>query len=62
MKVKSESDFEGLINGFRAGIPNAPIDVAGITKMFNLINQSGGSKLFGGIKELPKGLFVDEKK
>jgi len=30
--------------------------------MFNLINQTGGSKLFGGIKELPKGLFVDEKK
>lgn len=58
MRVKTEAEFQELIAGFRAGIPqNALVDEAAANKMLQIMAQLGGAELVGDLSELPQGVF-----
>ncbi|MGB7241154.1 MAG: ABC transporter substrate-binding protein [Sulfitobacter sp.] len=59
MNAKSDAQFEGLKDGFRAGIPaRGPIDEAAADRMLQLMVQLGGEKLLGSATSLPEGTFL----
>ena len=57
MKANSDSDFEFLVNGFRAGVPTEPVNLKSVQAMLNIMSKSGGDKLVGDLRTLPDGLF-----
>ncbi len=60
MKAKSDSQFEALKNGFRAGIPTVgQVDEDSARRMFNLMAELAGEELVGKATELPDGIFVN---
>lgn len=60
MKVKSDAEFDALVAGFRAGIPNpGPVDEAAAARMLDLMARLGGEDLLGPVSELPAGVFHD---
>lgn len=60
MNAKSDSEFEALKAGYRAGIPAADsVDEAAASKLLSIMARIGGRELVGEATELPKGLFVN---
>ena len=57
MKAKTDSDFEFLVNGFRAGVPTKPVNLASVQEMLNIMSKSGGDQLVGDLTTLPDDLF-----
>ena len=57
MKVKTDSDFEFLIAGFRAGIPRKPPNLKSVQEMLSIMSKVGGDRLVGDLKTIPEGLF-----
>lgn len=58
MRVKTDSEYQALISGFRAGIPSGkPIDMKAANRFFDLMVQYGGHKLVGDATHLPDGVF-----
>ena len=59
MRVESDSEFNALVAGFRAGIPApGPVDEAAADRMLRLMADLGGEELLGSATELPAGVFV----
>ncbi|MDJ0629902.1 MAG: ABC transporter substrate-binding protein [Rhodobacter sp.] len=59
MNAKTDAQFQGLVAGFRAGIPApGPVDEGAADKMLRLMAELGGEDLLGQARELPEGVFV----
>lgn len=59
MKPKNEAEFQALIAGFRAGIPNVGrVDEEAAARMLKLMAELGGKELLGPVTELPEGVFL----
>ncbi len=59
MKVDDDETFHALRDGFRAGIPRTPPDVAErvAARIFGLLAEEGGSALVGNARTLAPGTF-----
>ncbi|WP_194095045.1 ABC transporter substrate-binding protein [Marivivens aquimaris] len=58
MRANSDAQFEALIAGFRAGIPDeGPVDEASAAAMFKIMADLGGDQLVGKAETLPDGVF-----
>ncbi|KIT16754.1 ABC transporter substrate-binding protein [Jannaschia aquimarina] len=58
MNAKTDAQFEALVAGFRAGIPEAgPVDEAAADRMLRLMAELGGEELIGEATTLPEGVF-----
>lgn len=58
MNAESDAEYQALIEGFRAGIPEAgPVDVEAAGRMLGLMAELGGEELVGGATTLPEGTF-----
>lgn len=58
MRANSDAQFEALIAGFRAGIPDeGPVDEASAATMFKIMADLGGDQLVGSAETLPDGVF-----
>lgn len=59
MKAANDEEFEALRSGFRDGIPspNAPGEVAGAEKLFEIMKELGGEKLLGRADTFDANLF-----
>jgi NitT/TauT family transport system substrate-binding protein len=58
MNADSDAEYEGLVAGWRAGIPEpGPVDEAAAGRMLKLMAELGGEELLGPIKVLPDGVF-----
>jgi NitT/TauT family transport system substrate-binding protein len=61
MKVRSESEFNALKEGFRAGIPaELQVDLKTAAKFFQLMKDYGGANLVGTARTLPDGVFFGQ--
>jgi NitT/TauT family transport system substrate-binding protein len=61
MKAKNDSDFEFLVNGFRAGVPTEPVNLKSVQAMLNIMRKSGGDKLVAELIAVPDDLFYAAK-
>ncbi len=57
MRADKDADFEALKEGYRAGIPQGPVDPAEVAKVLEIMAEIGGEKLVGTATSLPEGLF-----
>ncbi|WP_424933971.1 ABC transporter substrate-binding protein [Amaricoccus macauensis] len=58
MNAASDAEFDALVSGWRAGIPEAgPIDTDAADRMLRFMAELGGEDLLGSVKELPDGVF-----
>lgn len=57
MRADKDEDFAALKEGFRAGIPQGPVDPAEVAKVLEVMAEIGGEKLVGEATTLPEGLF-----
>lgn len=59
MNADTDAQFEALVAGFRAGIPDAgPVDEAAAERMLSLMADLGGPELVGAADDLPEGTFL----
>lgn len=59
MNAKTDSQFDALVAGFRAGIPaSGAVDESAAQRMLTLMAELGGEELVGKLTELPAGIFV----
>lgn len=58
MNAANDAEFEALVRGFRAGIPEpGPVDEEAAARMLNLMAELGGEELVGPVEELREGVF-----
>jgi len=58
MNAGSDAEFDALVAGFRAGIPQtATIDTQAARRMYAVMAELGGETLVGPATELPDGVF-----
>lgn len=61
MNAKTDAQFQGLVAGFRAGIPApGPVDEAAAAQMLRLMAELGGADLIGDATDLPEGVFLQD--
>ncbi|MGY3439303.1 MULTISPECIES: ABC transporter substrate-binding protein [unclassified Marinovum] len=61
MNAKTDAEFDGLVAGFRAGIPApGPVDEAAAAQMLRLMAELGGADLIGDATDLPEGVFLQD--
>jgi NitT/TauT family transport system substrate-binding protein len=59
MNAESDAEFAALVEGWRAGIPDAePVDEAEVSKLLTLMADLGGEELVGQATTLPEGVFA----
>jgi len=59
MNAADEAEYQSLVAGWRAGIPEAgPVDEGSARAMFRLMVELGGEDLVGTATDLPEGVFV----
>jgi len=59
MRAETDAQFDALVAGFRAGIPDpGPVDEAAADRMLRLMAELGGEELLGAATSLPDGVFV----
>ena len=59
MRAKTDADFQALIDGFRAGIPDAdPVDVEAASALLTLMAELGGKELVGNATDVTPELFL----
>ncbi len=58
MRAKADADFQALIAGFRAGIPDAePVDVEDANALLKVMAELGGQELVGNASAVSADLF-----
>ena len=60
MNAASEAEFTAMRDGFRAGIPNGPVDRKAAAALFAILSKQGGNALVGNARTLPDGVFYGE--
>lgn len=59
MRAKTDADFQALIDGFRAGIPDdGPVDVEAANALLKVMAELGGQELVGKATGVTADLFV----